>query len=60
MAGAFFSAYVATGSFNRSGLNFEAGARTPLAAVFSVLLALTGLTLLGGCASTTRAVAPCC
>ena len=35
LAGAFFSGYVATGSFNRSGLNFQAGARTPLAAVFA-------------------------
>ena len=34
MAGSFFSAYVATGSFNRSGLNYQAGAKTPLAAVF--------------------------
>ncbi len=38
LAGAFFSGYVATGSFNRSGLNFQAGARTPLAAVFAGLL----------------------
>lgn len=38
LAGSFFSGYVATGSFNRSGLNFEAGARTPLAAVFAGLL----------------------
>ncbi len=30
--GSFFSAYVATGSFNRSALNFEAGAKTPVAA----------------------------
>ncbi len=36
--GAFFSAYPSSGSFNRSGLNLEAGARTPLAAVFSALL----------------------
>jgi len=35
LAGSFFSGYVATGSFNRSGLNYEAGARTPLAAVFA-------------------------
>lgn len=35
MVGSFFSAYVATGSFNRSGVNFEAGARTPLAAAFA-------------------------
>jgi len=33
--GAFFSGYVATGSFNRSGLNFEAGARTPFAAILA-------------------------
>lgn len=36
--GSFFSSYVATGSFNRSGVNYEAGARTPLAAVFAGLL----------------------
>ncbi|MGW8309650.1 MAG: SulP family inorganic anion transporter [Thiogranum sp.] len=33
--GSFFSGYVATGSFNRSGLNYQAGARTPMAAVFA-------------------------
>lgn len=38
LAGSFFSGYVATGSFNRSGVNFQAGARTPLAAVFAGLL----------------------
>ncbi len=38
--GAFFSSYAASGSFNRSGLNYDAGARTPLAAAFaSVALA---------------------
>lgn len=36
--GSFFSGYVATGSFNRSGMNYEAGAKTPLAAVFAGLL----------------------
>lgn len=44
IAGAFFSGYVATGSFNRSGVNFAAGAKTPLAAilagVFLVVLVL--------------------
>jgi len=40
IAGSFFSSYVATGSFNRSGLNYEAGARTPLAAVFAGVLLL--------------------
>ncbi|MET0027189.1 MAG: SulP family inorganic anion transporter [Candidatus Thiodiazotropha sp.] len=37
IAGAFFSGYVATGSFNRSGLNYQAGAKTPLAAMFAGL-----------------------
>lgn len=37
MVGAFFSAYPASGSFNRSGLNYEAGARTPLAAASSAV-----------------------
>ncbi|MBU1737876.1 MAG: SulP family inorganic anion transporter [Proteobacteria bacterium] len=35
IAGSFFSGYVATGSFNRSGLNYQAGAKTPLAAIFA-------------------------
>ncbi len=43
--GAFFSGYVATGSFNRSGLNYQAGAKTPLAAVFAGLL-LMGVVML--------------
>ncbi len=38
IAGAFTSAYPSSGSFNRSGVNFEAGAATPLAAVFSAVL----------------------
>jgi sulfate permease, SulP family len=41
LAGAFFSSYPSSGSFNRSGLNVEAGARTPLAAMSaSVMLVL--------------------
>jgi SulP family sulfate permease len=43
IAGSFFSAYASSGSFNRSGLNYEAGARTPLAAVFSALALLVML-----------------
>lgn len=35
LAGSFFSAYASSGSFNRSGVNYEAGARTPLATVFA-------------------------
>lgn len=33
--GSFFSAYASSGSFNRSGLNYEAGAKTPLASIFA-------------------------
>jgi sulfate permease, SulP family len=43
VAASFFSGYPSSASFNRSGLNYEAGARTPLAAAFSapLLIALT-------------------
>jgi len=33
IAGSFFSAYVATGSFNRTSLNYQAGAKTPVSAM---------------------------
>lgn len=45
LVGSFFSGYVATGSFNRSGLNYEAGAKTPLAAVMAGIF-LMGIVLL--------------
>ncbi len=35
IAGAFFSGYVATGSFNRSALNYTIGAQTPVAAILA-------------------------
>ena len=37
VAGSFFSSFPSAGSFNRSGANYEAGAKTPLAAVYSSL-----------------------
>lgn len=49
IVGSFFSAYASSGSFNRSGVNYEAGAKTPLAAAFAagflvlVLLAVAPL-----------------
>jgi SulP family sulfate permease len=43
--GSFFSSYAASGSFNRSGVNYEAGARTPLAATFASFF-LTAILLL--------------
>lgn len=36
--GSFFSSYVATGSFNRSSVNYAAGAKTPMAAIIAGLL----------------------
>jgi SulP family sulfate permease len=51
IAGSFFSGYVATGSFNRSGVNFDAGARTPLAAVFAGALLMLIVLLVAPLAS---------
>jgi sulfate permease, SulP family len=45
IVGSFFSAYATSGSFTRTGVNYEAGAKTPLAAVFSSLF-LAGIVLL--------------
>ncbi len=38
LAGSMFSSYPASGSFNRSGVNVEAGAVTPLSAISASLL----------------------
>lgn len=43
--GAFFSGYASSGSFNRSGVNYAAGAKTPLAAVYASFF-LLGILLL--------------
>lgn len=45
LAGAFFSGYASSGSFNRSGVNYEAGARSPLASVFASIALLLVLLL---------------
>ena len=45
IVGSFFSSYVATGSFNRSAVNAQAGARTPVAAILAGVF-LMGLLLL--------------
>ncbi len=47
LVGAFFSGYVATGSFNRSGVNYEAGARTPMASIFAAFMLIVVLLLVG-------------
>lgn len=38
IVGSFFSCFAGSGSFTRSGVNFSAGARTPMAAIFAALL----------------------
>jgi len=35
IVGSFFSAYAGSGSFTRSGVNYAAGARTPMSAIFA-------------------------
>ena len=37
LIGAFFSSYPSSGSFNRSGVNVQSGARTPMAAVCAAI-----------------------
>ncbi len=46
MVGSFFSSYASSGSFTRTGVNFDAGARTPLAAMFAALALLLILLLI--------------
>ena len=45
IVGSFFSSYAGSGSFTRSGINYEAGARTPLSAIFAAVL-LVGIVML--------------
>ena len=40
IVGGFFSCYAGSGSFTRSGVNYDAGAKTPLAAIFAAVLLL--------------------
>lgn len=46
LAGAFFSSYPSSGSFNRSGVNLQSGARTPFAAIAAALFLILLLSLL--------------
>lgn len=47
IAGSFFQSYPSSASFTRSGVNFDAGARTPVAAIFSVLFLIVLLQFVG-------------
>ncbi len=37
IVGSFFSSYAGSGSFTRSGINYEAGARSPMSAIFAAI-----------------------
>ncbi|RME02289.1 MAG: SulP family inorganic anion transporter, partial [Bacteroidetes bacterium] len=37
IVGSFFSSYVSSGSFTRSGLNYDVGAKTPMSAIFAAV-----------------------
>lgn len=43
--GSFFSSYASSGSFNRSGLNYAAGAKTPIASIMASFFLATILLL---------------
>ncbi len=45
IVGSFFSSYASSGSFTRTGVNYEAGAQTPMAAVYAAV-SLTAVLLL--------------
>jgi SulP family sulfate permease len=47
LAGSFFSAYPASGSFNRSGVNAASGARTPVSAISAALFLVLILSFVG-------------
>jgi len=38
IVGSFFSSYAGSGSFTRSGVNYAAGARTPMSAIFAAVV----------------------
>ncbi len=46
IASGFFSGYACAGSFSRSAVNFNAGAQTPLSAIFSSIFVLISLFVL--------------
>ncbi len=48
IVGSFFSCYAGSGSFTRSGANYDAGARTPMAAIFAALILAVILVLVPG------------
>jgi SulP family sulfate permease len=51
LVGSFFSSYASCGSFNRSGVNYAAGAQTPMATVYASLILVLILFLVAPVAS---------
>lgn len=51
LVSSFFSSYAGSGSFTRSGVNFQAGAKTPLSAIFASVFLMVVLLLLAQYAS---------
>lgn len=51
LLGSFFSGYASCGSFNRSGVNYAAGAKTPLATVYAAIFLVLILLLVAPLAS---------
>ncbi len=47
VVGSLFSCYAGSGSFTRSGVNYQAGARTPMAAIFAAVFVLIVVLALG-------------
>jgi SulP family sulfate permease len=45
IVGSFFSCYAGSGSFTRSGVNYTAGAKTPVAAIFAAVMLMLILLL---------------
>jgi len=43
IVGSFFSSYAGSGSFTRSGINYQAGAKTPMAAIFAALILMVAI-----------------
>jgi SulP family sulfate permease len=46
MVGSFLSSYAGSGSFTRSGINYQAGAQTPMAAIFAAVLLMLAVLLI--------------
>ncbi|MGI9531989.1 SulP family inorganic anion transporter [Lutimonas sp.] len=51
MVASFFSSYMGSGSFTRSGVNYQAGAKTPMSAIFAAVFLMLVLLLFSNYAS---------